>query len=74
MAEKTGQRVFIVRHGERLDNVDYGWVRRAERPYDPPLTDDGMKEATEAGERFKEKVFLESVTTVYSVGPIPLFM
>ena len=54
------QRVFIIRrrHGERLDNVDYDWVRWAERPYDPPLTDDGVKEASEAGERFKDKVSL----------------
>ena len=42
-----------------MDNVDYGWVERAERPYDPPLTDDGIKEALEAGQRFKDEVSLE---------------
>ena len=56
--DQSVQRVFIIRHGERLDNVDYDWVRWAERPYDPPLTDDGVKEASEAGERFKDKVSL----------------
>ena len=56
--DQSVQRVFIIRHGERLDNVDYDWVRWAERPYDPPLTDDGAKEASEAGERFKDKVSL----------------
>ena len=54
--EDAVQHIFIIRHGERLDNVDYGWVRRAERPYDPPLTEDGVKEASEAGQRFKDKV------------------
>ena len=50
------QRIFIIRHGERLDNVDYEWVMKAERPYDPPLTEDGTREALVAGERFKDKV------------------
>ena len=54
--EDPVQHVFIIRHGERLDNVDYEWVRRAERPYDPPLTEDGLREAREAGKRFKDKV------------------
>ena len=61
MAEKQQvQRVFIIRHGERLDNVDYDWVMTAERPYDPypPLTDEGTREALEAGHRFKEKVWI----------------
>ena len=53
---QESQHVFIIRHGERLDNVDYDWVRTAERPYDPPLTEDGVKEASEAGMRFKDKV------------------
>lgn len=51
------QRMFIIRHGERLDNVDWTWVRTAERPYDPPLTEDGEEEASSAGqERFRGKV------------------
>ena len=53
--DQSVQRVFIIRHGERLDNVDYDWVRWAERPYDPPLTDDGVKEASEAGERLNRQ-------------------
>ena len=57
MAEKQKiQRIFIIRHGERLDNVDYEWELTAERPYDPPLTDDGTKQAFDAGLRFKDKV------------------
>lgn len=57
MAEQRQvQHIFIIRHGERLDNVDYEWVMKAERPYDPPLTEDGTREALMAGERFKDKV------------------
>ena len=57
MASKQDkQSVIIIRHGERLDNVDYNWVSRSDRPYDPPLTKEGEKQATEAGEKFKGKV------------------
>ena len=51
------QRLFIIRHGERLDNVDYSWESTAERPYDPPLTAQGVEEAVAAArEQFKGKV------------------
>ena len=59
------QRIFIIRHGERLDNVDYGWVMKAERPYDPPLTEDGTREALVAGERFKDKVKTSLACHIY---------
>ena len=50
------QYLFVIRHGERLDNVDYKWLDTAERPYDPPLTKRGEKQACEAANRFKGKV------------------
>lgn len=50
------QHVFIIRHGERLDNVDYNWVVKSSRPYDPPITNDGEKEVIAAAERFKDVV------------------
>ncbi len=53
---EESQTVLVVRHGERLDNVDYDWVTRTERPYDPPLTEAGVREARRAGDVFKEKV------------------
>ena len=53
---KEKQLVIIIRHGERLDNVDYHWVSRSDRPYDPPITKEGEKQATEAGDKFKGKV------------------
>ena len=46
----------MIRHGERLDNVDYGWAARAKRPYDPPITKEGVKQARKVGEKLKGKV------------------
>ena len=58
---RTRQCLYVIRHGERLDNVDYDWKRTAERPYDPPLTDTGVEEAaTAARERFHDKVKLRA--------------
>ena len=54
------QRLFIIRHGERLDNVDYSWTNTAKRPYDPPLTAHGTEEAaTAARGRLKGKVGID---------------
>lgn len=65
-SESVKQRLIIIRHGERLDNVDPDWERTAERPYDPPLTDDGEEEVRTLGqERFSGKVGrLEEKVTV----------
>ena len=54
----TMQHVIIIRHGERLDNVDYNWAVRSSRPYDPPITNAGEKEVKTAAERFKDAVCL----------------
>lgn len=46
MAEKeVSQRVYVMRHGERLDSIDRQWVKRAVRPYDTPLSRHGEHEA-----------------------------
>lgn len=46
MAEKeVCQRVYVMRHGERLDSIDREWVKRAARPYDTPLSRHGEHEA-----------------------------
>ena len=56
-SEPVKQRLIIIRHGERLDNVDPDWERTTERPYDPPLTEDGEEEVRTVGqERFSGKV------------------
>lgn len=45
------QTVWIARHGNRLDFVNPEWFNTAERPYDPPLSDDGMIQAKQLGQR-----------------------
>ena len=49
-----GQSVFIVRHGEREDQVGSDWVSKSSRPaYDPALTDKGQRQAQEVGGKLR---------------------
>lgn len=45
------QTVWIARHGNRLDFVNPAWFNTAERPYDPPLSEDGLIQAKQLGQR-----------------------
>lgn len=45
------QTVWIARHGNRLDFVNPEWFNTAERPYDPPLSEDGFIQARQLGQR-----------------------
>ncbi len=45
------QTVWIARHGNRLDFVNPEWFNTAERPYDPPLSKDGIVQAQQLGQR-----------------------
>jgi broad specificity phosphatase PhoE len=45
------QTVWIARHGNRLDFVNPEWFNTAERPYDPPLSEDGFVQAKQLGQR-----------------------
>jgi len=45
------QIVWIARHGNRLDFVNPEWFNTAERPYDPPLSEDGVVQAWQLGQR-----------------------
>jgi broad specificity phosphatase PhoE len=44
-------KLWIARHGNRQDLVDPGWKLEAERPHDPPLSEDGFEQARELAER-----------------------
>jgi broad specificity phosphatase PhoE len=44
-------RLWIARHGNRQDLVDPGWKLGAERPHDPPLSQDGLVQVQELAER-----------------------
>ncbi|MGK7916868.1 MAG: histidine phosphatase family protein [Prochloraceae cyanobacterium] len=56
------QTVWITRHGNRLDFVNPEWFTTAERPYDPPLSEDGLTQARELGQRLKS----ESIAHIFS--------
>lgn len=45
----TPQRIWLIRHGNRADFVDPSWLDTADRPHDPPLSDDGIVQARETG-------------------------
>ena len=45
------QTVWIARHGNRLDFVNPEWFNTAERRYDPPLSEDGLIQAKQLGQR-----------------------
>ena len=47
------QVVWVARHGNRLDFVNPEWFNTAQRPYDPPLSDDGVIQAQQLGQRLK---------------------
>lgn len=70
--------VWIARHANRLDFVTPEWFNTAERPYDPPLSEDGFVQAQELGERLKGEgithiftsPFLRTVQTANEVAEI----
>lgn len=36
--------------------MDYSWVKKSPRPYDPPLTELGKKQAKDIAKYFEKKV------------------
>ncbi|HLU99914.1 MAG TPA: histidine phosphatase family protein [Acidobacteriota bacterium] len=54
--------VWIVRHGNRKDFEDPEWHRTAVRPYDPPLSEEGRRQARETGRRLVR----ENITHIWS--------
>lgn len=48
------QTVWIARHANREDFVNPGWFNEAERPYDPPLSADGLVQARQLAQRLQD--------------------
>jgi len=61
--EEKKTSVFIVRHGERIDHIDEKWIQMAKRPFDPGLSERGMQQAREVGEKLKKDG--ESIDYIY---------
>lgn len=72
------QTIWIARHANRLDFVNPDWFLTAERPYDPPLSDDGLVQAQQLAQRLKgESIahifaspFLRTVQTANKVAEV----
>lgn len=72
------QIVWIARHANRLDFVNPEWFNTAERPYDPPLSDDGFIQAQQLAQRLKKEnikhifasPFLRTVQTANEVAQV----
>ena len=56
------QTLWIARHGNRLDVIDPEWFNTAERPYDPPLSADGLIQAKKLAVRLQS----ENITQIFS--------
>jgi broad specificity phosphatase PhoE len=77
--------LWLVRHGERRDEADPGWVDQADRPHDPPLTDHGRWQAERVADRLRGREigaiysspFLRAAETAHIVAQrldCPLFV
>jgi broad specificity phosphatase PhoE len=72
------QTVWIARHGNRLDFVNPEWFNTAQRPYDPPLSEDGIEQAKRLGQRLQGEgivhifasPFLRTIQTANEVADI----
>lgn len=49
----ASRKIYIARHGERLDFVDPAWFSNSPTPHDPPLTSRGKQQATDLGKKLK---------------------
>lgn len=51
--QKCEQNAIVMRHGDRLDNVEPLWVSTAARPWDPPLAEAGRIRAFSTGRQIR---------------------
>lgn len=45
--------VFLCRHGYRIDYGDLTWAANSPYPHDPPLSEEGLRQASDLGKRLK---------------------
>lgn len=68
--------IWLARHGNRQDFVDFGWRKTAARPDDPGLSPDGFTQAHELGLRLQRESiahifaspFLRTIETAHQVA------
>jgi broad specificity phosphatase PhoE len=59
------RRIFLARHGNRQDFIDPSWAGRADEPYDPPLSPDGVQQARRLGHRLRHEGIDAIVTSPF---------
>jgi broad specificity phosphatase PhoE len=57
----TTRELWLLRHGQRVDQVDPSWGESAENPHDPGLTDWGHEQADRAGRRLGDTGGIDAV-------------
>lgn len=50
------QNIVVMRHGDRLDNFEPLWTKKAARPWDPPLVFEGKVRAFCTGKKFNNSL------------------
>ncbi len=59
------QRVFVIRHGLRIDTEDRTWRETAARPHDPPLSATGRRQAFEVGAYLRDRGVAAAYTSPF---------
>lgn len=54
LQDSDRQYTLVMRHGERIDEVDDEWLERAERPWDPHLTEEGRIQAASSAAEVRD--------------------
>jgi broad specificity phosphatase PhoE len=66
MSEEGLSNVYIIRHGERMDHIDPEWKKTAETPEDPPLSENGIKQAHLTGKKLNELLDKTKKTKIFA--------
>ncbi|MCL7037460.1 hypothetical protein MKW94_021219 [Papaver nudicaule] len=53
---KQIQHIVVMRHGDRIDNVEPLWISTAKRPFDPPLAEPGKVRAFCTGRKLRNNL------------------
>lgn len=65
LSDARQQVMVVMRHGHRMDEWDDGWVGKAERPWDPPLSPEGLMQAHKVASSVNSFRFDYLVTSPY---------
>ncbi|CAN8280223.1 unnamed protein product [Cochlearia groenlandica] len=50
------QNILMMRHGDRIDQIEPIWLDTASRPWDPPLSHDGTVRAFRTGQKIRSQI------------------